>query len=327
MNTHYLRPAAGALAAAALFLAASVSFADSPASLRVLVPQANAALPFLVMEKQGPIGGAALSVTQFLAHAQALAQLLRGEADILVTGTSQGWENRLGGSPIVMVDTGIWGVSSLVGRNASIESFADLKGRKVALPFPGAPLDLQTRSILARERIDPDKDLEISYGGFPQSVARLLAGQIDAAALPEPLATSVVRQKGLFRLFTYADAWARATGGDRMSPQVSLFVTETFLRTRGAVIPPLLAALRKASTGVAADPAGTAAGYAAALSVDPGILEEAIRNTLFALPSPAENRTRVLAYYKDITRWLPGEGRPLDDGFFYGGRDGDSPSP
>ena len=41
---------------------------------------------------------------------------LRGDADLLYTGTSQGWENRLGGSPIVIVGTGVWGVSSLVGQ-------------------------------------------------------------------------------------------------------------------------------------------------------------------------------------------------------------------
>jgi NitT/TauT family transport system substrate-binding protein len=313
-----LRRLLAAPAAAILVLSAAALFGDSPrVSLKVLVPQANAALPFLLMEKDDTVPGASLTVSQFIAHAQALAILLRGEADLLVTGTSQGWENRLGGSPIVIVDTGIWGVSSLVGRDPSIRSSADLKGRKIALPFPGAPLDLQTRSILARENIDPDRDLTISYGPFPQSIARLVAGQIDAAALPEPMATMAVREKGLHRLFTYADAWARATGGDRMSPQVSLFATEGFLRSHAALMPVLIEAWRKASAAVDADPVRTASRFASALSSDPAVLEEAVRNTLFAVPSPEENRTRVLAYYKDITRWLPGENRPLDEGFFY----------
>jgi ABC-type nitrate/sulfonate/bicarbonate transport system substrate-binding protein len=310
------------VAAAVLAVSAAALSGDSSArvALKVLVPQANAALPFLLMEKDNTVPGASLTVSQFLAHAQALAILLRGEADLLVTGTSQGWENRLGGSPIVIVDTGIWGVSSLVGRDPSIRSSADLKGKKIALPFPGSPLDLQTRSILARENIDPDRDLTISYGPFPQSIARLVAGQIDAAALPEPLATTAVREKGLLRLFAYADAWARATGGDRMSPQVSLFATESFLRSHAALMPPLIEAWRKASAAVEADPAATASRFASAMSSDPAVLEEAVRNTLFAVPSPEENRTRVLAYYKDITRWLPGENRPLDEGFFYSPR-------
>jgi hypothetical protein len=68
---------------------------------------------------------------------------------------------------------------------------------------------------------------------------------------------------------------------------------------------------------VEADPAGAAAQFAPTLSTDPSVLEEAVRNTLFVVPAPAENRARVLAYYSDIIRWLPGENRPLDEGFFY----------
>jgi ABC-type nitrate/sulfonate/bicarbonate transport system substrate-binding protein len=317
MSMSYLRRTLGGFAAALALAAASAAPAAAQEQLRVLAPQANAALPFLLLQKDGGVPGARLSVSIFIAHAQALAQLLRGEADILVTGTSQGWENRLGGSPIVVLDTGIWGVSSLVGRDPSIKTAADLRGKRVALPFPGAPLDLQTRSILAREKLDPDRDVTLSYGPFPQGVARLLAGQIDAAALPEPLATTVVRQQGMVRLFTYAEAWARANGGDGMSPQVSIFATQEFLRSHAALVPGLLQAVRTATAAVTADPAGAASRFGAALSADPAILEESIRYTLFVVPTPAENRARILAYYADITRWLSGESRPLDEDFFY----------
>ena len=57
--------------------------------------------------------------------------------------------------------------------------------------------------------------------------------------------------------------------------------------------------------------------FAAALTVDPGILEEAARNTLLAVPSPAENRTRVLAYYQVVSKYFPAGPRPLDERFFF----------
>ncbi len=184
------------------------------------------------------------------------------------------------------------------------------------MPFPGSPLDFQSRALLAFEKIDPDKDVTISYGPFAQSVQRLLAGSLDAAALPEPLATTVVKKNGLLRLVEYSQAWSRFTGGDRQSPQVSLFATETWTRTNGALIPSLVSAWDAASRSVAADPAKAAAQFSTALATDPDILEEATRNTLLAVPSQAENRTRVLAYYQTVSKYLPAGPRPLDERFF-----------
>jgi NitT/TauT family transport system substrate-binding protein len=210
----------------------------------------------------------------------------------------------------------VWGVSSLIGKDPSIKGYADLKGKRIAMPFPGSPLDFQSRALLAFEKIDPDRDVTISYGPFPQSVQRLLAGQLDAAALPEPLATTVVKKNGLLRLVDYSQAWARFTGGDRQSPQVSLFATEAWVRGNMSLIASLVSDWDAASRAVAADPAKAAAQFSAALATESSILEEATRNTLIAVPSPAENRRRVLAYYQAVSKYLPAGPRPLDERFF-----------
>jgi NitT/TauT family transport system substrate-binding protein len=288
----------------------------APAPVRVLVSQTTAALPFLKMARDG-VPGIDLKVDFFANHAQALAVLLRGDADLLLSGTSQGWENRLDGSPIVMLDTGVWGMSSLVGRDPSINGFADLKGRRLAVPFPGSPLDFQSRALIAFEKLDPDKDVTISFGPFAQSVQRLLAGQLDAAALPEPLATMVVKKNGLRRLVTYADAWARLTGGNRESPQVSLFATEGWARGHASLVSTVISAWRAASAALSGSPDQAAATFAAALAVEPQILAEATRNTLLDVPSPQDNKTRVLAYYAEVSKYLPAGPRPLDARFFF----------
>ncbi len=307
--------AAGLVVLLSVILAPAAGAQSSAVPLRVLVSQTTAALPFLQMARDG-VPGVDLKVDFFANHAQALAILLRGETDLLLSGTSQGWENRLDGSPIVMLDTGVWGVSSLVGKDPAIRGFADLKGKRIAMPFPGAPLDFQSRALLAFDKLDPDKDVTISFGPFAQSVQRLLAGQLDAAALPEPLATMVVRKNGLRRLVQYSQAWARLTGGDPQSPQVSLFATEGWARDHAPLIATILSAWDTASRTVTASPAAAAAAFAGALNVDRDILEEATRNTLLAVPSPQENRTRVLAYYQAVSKYFPAAPRPLDERFF-----------
>jgi ABC-type nitrate/sulfonate/bicarbonate transport system substrate-binding protein len=311
-----------ALAAALLALAAVASSAspaepEQPARLRILVPQSTSSIPFFMLADEDPVQGIDIQVETFLVHAQALALLLRGDADLLYTGTSQGWENRLGGSPIVIVGTGVWGVSSLVGTDSSITRVADLKGRRIALPFPGSPLDFQTRTLLERAGLDPDRDVQISYGAFTQSLPRLAAGQLDAVALPEPQATTMVKTKGLVRLFRYADAWAAASGGERMSPQVSLFAVGDWAKANARTLASLVAAWRQASVRAAGKPAEAAARYAATLSVDAGILEEALGNTILEVPGFAVHKAKVLAYYTEVLKYLPGRQMPLDDAFFF----------
>jgi NitT/TauT family transport system substrate-binding protein len=319
MNECRFRAVYPLLLSIALLLAPIRIFADDakPQQVRVLVSQTTSALPFLLMARESALPGIDLKVDFFANHAQALALLLRGETDLLLSGTSQGWENHLDGSPIVMLDTGVWGISSLVGRDPSIKGFADLKGKRIAIPFPGSPLDFQSRALLSFEKLDPDRDVTISFGPFAQSVQRLLAGQLDAAALPEPLATMVVRKNGLLRLVQYSQAWARLTGGDGQSPQVSLFATQGYARDHAALIALVISAWDAASRRVTAAPAQAAAQFAAALIVDPPILEEAARNTLLSVPSPAENKARVLAYYQAVSKYFPAGPRPLDERFFF----------
>lgn len=146
--------------------------------LKILVPQSTSSLPILVLAQEDPLPGVDIQAETFINHPRTLSFLLRGEADLLLTGTSQGWNNYLNGGPVVMINTGVWGVSYLIGKDASIQRFSDLKGKRIALPFPGAPLDVQTRYILRTQGIDPDKDLQISYSPFGQTVPKLIMGQI-----------------------------------------------------------------------------------------------------------------------------------------------------
>jgi NitT/TauT family transport system substrate-binding protein len=299
-------------------LAAAAALLGAEERVKVLVPPSTAALPFLRLAEESLPAGVTLTCETFLSHPQALALVLRGEADLLLTGTSQGWENYLAGGPLVLINTGIWAVSSLIGAAGAppLSSLGELAGKRLALPFPGSPLDFQTRYILAHQGLDPDRDLRIVYLAFGQSVPLLLSGKIDAAALPEPLATDLVLNRGLSRLLEYGRAWAEAFGGDPRSPQVSLFATRAFLSRNEGAVRRLVEAWAQASGEVARDPRGAARAHAAALGLAPEVVASAAAQTLFWVPPAEENFRRVTEYYEAVKVYLPGERARLGRDFF-----------
>ena len=284
---------------------------------RVLGPSSTASVPLLLLAEEDPIEGIDIKTELFINHPQALARLLKGDADLLFTGTSSGWENYLDGGPLVVVNTGVWGVSSLVGKDPSIKGFSDLKGKRVALPFPGSPLDFQTRAILRRKGIDPDKDLTLSYSPFPQTVPMLLLGEVDAAPLPEPLATDVVMNRGLRRLIDYRKAWAEVNGGDERSPQVSLFCVRRDVVSKGALFAQVVGEWRRVSELVNRGPEGAAARTARALSLPAPVVSAAITNTLYFVPSFQENKSMVWRYYEEVKEYLPAKRGALKADFFF----------
>lgn len=284
----------------------------SAQTITILVPQSTSSIPFFDLERHDAyadvVPGVDVSVEVFANHAQALARLLNGDVELLFTGSSVGWANHLGGGPIVIAGTGIWGVSSIVGTDQEYSSLADLKGKKLALPFPGAPLDIQVRYILESEGVDPDRDMQIVYVPFPQAAAQLASGQLDAAPLPEPLATVLVKGRGLKRYVRLQDAWAEASGGDPYSPQVSLFSTGS---VAAATLNSILSAWKAASERITGDPEAAAVSYSEKLGQPEAIVAEAIRNTIFFVPDPAENKKRVLSYMRTL-----GDGALPSDDFF-----------
>jgi len=103
--------------------------------LVIYAPATPASIPVLLAARH--IEGA--EVTIFANHAQANAQFLRGEIDILVTGLSVGLELFNNGAPVQVIDSYVAGMTYLVTRGQPINDLTELKGRSVYLPLRGRP--------------------------------------------------------------------------------------------------------------------------------------------------------------------------------------------
>jgi TRAP transporter TAXI family solute receptor len=72
-------------------------------------------------------------------------------------------------------------IHMVVGKDSGINSFADLKGKRVSFGAVGGSVTATSESIFRAAGLDPEKDLKIEYLGHADSVAAFADKRIDAA--------------------------------------------------------------------------------------------------------------------------------------------------
>ena len=84
---------------------------------------------------------------------------------------------------------------------------ADFKGFNIGVPFPYSMHNLLLRYYLATGGIDPDVDVKIRPVPPPDSIAQLVAGDIDAYLMPDPFNQRAVFEDAGFIFKLTKDIW------------------------------------------------------------------------------------------------------------------------
>lgn len=203
------------------------------------------------------------------------------------------------------------GLLYIISTDASIRSFADLKGRKITVPFPNDTPELVFDSALAHHDMAAGTDVEVDRAGTPiEAIQMLLAGRIDIALVPEPAATAAMVKaaasgRTVYRAIDMQLEWGKITGRGPVMPQAGLALSATFLAEQPDKIEPLLAALEQATTAVLAKPAEAASQAASALELPWPVIEKAIPfSNLVAIRAKAA-RPDLEALFTAIARENP----------------------
>jgi len=290
----------------ALLVSATGAFAQG-----VTIPAAKtvSSIPLLALEGQ-TIGGLTVSTPLFDDHPLALAELIGGKTQVLLTGSTLAVKNSQSGGPLVQIATPVWDVSGLVTLNPELKTLEDFVGKTLVAPLAGGPLDLQLQAILKAKGLTGK--VKVDYAEPAQAVAMLIQKKVDGACLPEPLVSRLVVLNKAVELFTFAQAWAPLNGGDGRAPQVSLLARRDWTASHGDFLKAFLAAYRQSVAAVQADPKAYAEKYAPVLGLPAAIVERGLSRTLFAVPGPAETAQLYAAYLA-----LIGETKPLAPDFFF----------
>jgi len=276
-----------------------------PTALSIAHPSLLPALPVLLMaETPGPVR---LERRPFQDHALSMASFLRGEVDVLFTGTTLGASQRAKG--VQLWRTVVWGSASILIRTepSAGDALEQLAGKKVALPFAGSPNDIQMQRLSRKSKIR----WQSVYQPHLQSVASLLAGQIHATVAPEPLASRLVAEGKAYRLAVLSDLEKKILPTEEApAPLVSFFVKSDLSPAKRKALTLLDQKLKQALQQLKDDSGALAEKYAESYQVSAPVLSEGLKHTYFDLPETSLSHQRTRAFLQAAGLENP------DDSFF-----------
>lgn len=145
--------------------------------------------------------------------------MVRGELDLALIPCNLAsvlYNNTQGAVEVLAVNT--LGVLYVLEAGEEIQSVADLAGKTVYSTGKNTTPQYALNYVLAKNGLDPEKDLTVEYKSEATEVAAALAnGSATVAMLPQPFVTSVLSQNENVRVaLSLTEEW------DKVSPESSL---------------------------------------------------------------------------------------------------------
>ena len=254
-----------------------------------------------------------VEVTLYTNQSQANTLFLRGDVNVLVSGLSVGVDLFKNEAPVQMVNSYVSGLSYLVTYGKHVNSFADLKGQEIYIPFEGSPIEEVTAFLAEKAGVTYKEDLSPVYAQFDSSVELLKEGKAQAVILPEPNVSLVEGQPNIYISISLYDAWNQATGSTDGYPQVGSFANSGWAANHADQIAAFNKALGEAITEVQDDPATAVDSVSSQFKLPAAILKKSLDRTRYHLLTGQEMADAINNYYTVI-------GKPLDEkysAFYY----------
>lgn len=247
-------------------------------------------------------------VTIFTDHSQASATFLKGETQILFTGLDVGLNFFKNKAPIVMLNSYVTGLTYLVTYGFKVNSFKELKGKSIYIPFEGSPIEEIVKFFVEKDGLVYKKDIIPIYAPFASSFELLKQGKAEVIAFPEPFVTMASSIPNVFINFGFKEYYEKLTGKKNGYPQVGAFAMKSWANANLEYIKQLNKELANAIDLIQKDP-NTAVKIALPYFKFPEpVLLKSLSNTTFSLSYGKDLLNEVFSYYQAI-------GSPLDAQF------------
>src|SRR5688572_18937941 len=145
--------------------------------------------------------GLDVNLVSIRSSAQNAAALIASEVDASVIGGVGPIRARLSGGDIVLIGATKPYFSGAIVAKPEVRTAEDLRGKRLGVSARGGNTDLMARRVLPRMGLEPDVDVTLfPTGESPQTVAALVAGNVDAGAMAPPM-DEMARNLGFPNLF------------------------------------------------------------------------------------------------------------------------------
>ncbi|MDD4802582.1 MAG: ABC transporter substrate-binding protein [Syntrophomonas sp.] len=158
------------------------------------------------------------------------AKLLTGEIELATIPTNMAAKLYNKGAGYQMAAMNTWGVMYVLAQGVTIDNWKDLRGQQVDAAGQGAASDLVFKYLLAKNGLDPEKDLTIKYIASPVEQAQLaIAGKSRITVLPEPWISTVInKNQDMQIVLDMQKEWTRINGAEVPFAQTCLVVKTDF---------------------------------------------------------------------------------------------------
>ena len=279
------------LLASVVLLALTAHYAvaqDTPSEVRIgyfaNVTHAQAVLGVASGDFQNAIAPAKLSPKVFNAGPSLIEALIAGEIDIGYVGpgpTITAWSATHGHELTVIAGAAADGVVIVAGPKSNIHSLADLAGKKIATPQRNNTQDISARHYLLASLNQAD-DRNVIPIANPEQVGRMIAGDIDAAWVPDPWGSRLVAQAGGTIIAEEKDLWP-----DHHFSLTVVVARQDFLRRHPDTVRQILAVHHAWTQKLSAAPQNYSAQLGSAITgltkgtLPPGVLDSSLKHVTF----------------------------------------------
>jgi NitT/TauT family transport system substrate-binding protein len=201
---------------------------------------------------QDALGDTQLETKVVNAGPEAMEALLANEIDMAYVGPSPAINTYLksGGSALRILAGACSGGAALVARgDSAIRSIKDLSGKKIAVPQLGGTQDVSCRHFMNEnglKSVDKGGTVEVMPVKNPDILALFKRKQIDAAWVPEPWASRLVKEAGAIVVVDERDLWP-----DKKFTTTVVVARRAYLESRPQAVESFLAAHLKVTDWLA----------------------------------------------------------------------------
>ncbi|HHU51163.1 MAG TPA: ABC transporter substrate-binding protein [Firmicutes bacterium] len=291
-------------------------------TVKIMALQGPTGLTLLKMIQDNPVFSPKVTASYNLLKGpdQIIAKIVSGEADIAALPTNLAAILYNKGIPIRLLAVTNWGVNYVIGRDRSIRTWTDLKGKEVAIAAPGATPDLLFRFILENNGLNPEADLKLVYYSTPVELAQLMiAGRVELGVLPEPWVSQVIlRETTTQILLNFQEEWKKLHNQNRSYPQSCLVVKTAFAQTYPELISGFLREAAASSAWVTQNPDQAGILAEKHLSIQAAVGPLAIPRCNLDFLRPFEVKGEIEAFLHALYKYNPDSiGARIPDANFY----------